>query len=186
MTRMNQELTIQMRNIGWLAFVCTTDMSNGGMMAHRLGIGLSNRFAAIAPVVATLFGDEPRPQHPVSALMLNGMLDKHVPEQGGPPGGRFQGAWDGTLMKPVQEQSAFRAHADGCRSAADQDDRGAFTFIVMQYRCPAGRAVESYWIKDGDHAWPGGQRASPMGDEPSSAINATELIWAFFKAHAKP
>jgi len=89
-------------------------------------------------------------------------------------------------MKPVQEQSAFWARADGCRSTADKDDRGAFTFIVMQYRCPAGWAVESYLIKDGGHAWSGGQRGSPMGDDPSSAINATDLIWAFFKAHAKP
>ena len=59
-------------------------------------------------------------------------------------------------------------------------------FIGTRYHFPVGRSVESYLIKDGGHAWPGGQRGSPMGDEPSSAINATDLIWAFFKAHAKP
>lgn len=52
--------------------IYATGMSNGGMMTHRLGIELSNRFAAIAPVVATLFGDERRPEHPVSAIMFNG------------------------------------------------------------------------------------------------------------------
>lgn len=33
--------------------IYATGLSNGGMMTHRLGIELSNRFAAIAPVVAT-------------------------------------------------------------------------------------------------------------------------------------
>ena len=35
--------------------VYATGMSNGGMMTHRLGIELSDRLAAIAPVVATTF-----------------------------------------------------------------------------------------------------------------------------------
>lgn len=47
--------------------VYVTGMSNGGMMAHRLGIELAHKLAAIAPVVATVFGDEVRPRHPVSA-----------------------------------------------------------------------------------------------------------------------
>ena len=162
--------------------VYATGMSNGGMMTHRLGIELSNRFAAIAPVVATLFGDETRPQHPVSALMINGMLDKSVPSLGGPPGGRFPDAWDGTPAKPALEQAAFWAKTDGCANASNQIDSGAYT--LTQYHCPAGRAVEIYLIKDNGHAWPGGQLGSRMGDEPSSSLNGTDVIWAFFKAHA--
>jgi len=162
--------------------VYATGMSNGGMMTHRLGIELSNKFAAIAPVVATLFGDEIKPQHPVSALMLNGMLDKSVPSLGGPPGGRFPDAWDGTLAKPALEQAAFWAKADGCANASDRVDREAF--ILTQYHCPAGRAVEIYLIKDNGHAWPGGQQGSRMGDEPSPSLDGTDVIWAFFKAHA--
>jgi polyhydroxybutyrate depolymerase len=163
--------------------IYATGMSNGGMMTHRLGIELSNRFAAIAPVVATLFGDEAKPQYPVSALMINGMLDKHVPNQGGPPGGRFPNAWDGTPAKPALEQAAFWANADGCANTAEQEDRGAF--ILSQYPCPAGRVVAIYLVKDNGHAWPGGQQGSRRGDTPSSALNATDVIWAFFKAHAK-
>lgn len=162
--------------------IYVTGMSNGGMMTHRLGIELSSKLAAIAPVVATLFGDETRPRYPVSALMLNGMLDKHVPSQGGPPGGRFPDAWDGTPMKPAQEQAVFWADADGCTNS-DKDDRG--TFVLLRYRCPAGRAVEIYLIRDNGHAWPGGQQGSSMGDKPSSSLNGTGVIWAFFKTHSK-
>src|SRR5690606_38463985 len=67
--------------------IYVTGMSNGGMMSHRLGIELSHRIAAIGPVVGAVFGDEGRPRAPVSAIMINGMLDESVPYDGGPPGG---------------------------------------------------------------------------------------------------
>jgi polyhydroxybutyrate depolymerase len=163
--------------------IYATGMSNGGMMTHRLGIELSSRFAAIAPVVGTVFGDERRPQHPVSAIMLNGMLDKSVPYQGGPPGGRFAGAWDGTPAKPALAQAAFWAGADGCAGGPARDRHGALT--RWQYHCPAGRAVELYLVDDNGHAWPGGQQGSWMGDKPSSILRGTDVIWDFFKAHTQ-
>jgi polyhydroxybutyrate depolymerase len=163
--------------------IYATGMSNGGMMTHRLGIELSDRLAAIAPVVATLFGDERPPPHPVSALMINGLLDTSVPSEGGPPGGRFPSAWDGTPTIPALEQAAFWAEADGCSGEPDRTDQGPY--LVTRYQCPAGRAVALYLMKDSGHAWPGGQKGSRRGDEPGSALNATDLIWAFFKAHPK-
>jgi len=53
--------------------------------------------------------------------------------------------------------------------------------IVAQH----GSAVEIYLIKDNGHAWPGGQRGSRRGDKPSSSLNATDIIYAFFTAHTK-
>lgn len=76
--------------------IYVTGMSNGGMMTHRLGIELSNRFAAIAPVVGTLFGDEKKPEHPVSAIMFNGMLDRSVPYQGNRMGDKPSSTINGT------------------------------------------------------------------------------------------
>jgi polyhydroxybutyrate depolymerase len=46
--------------------------------------------------------------------------------------------------------------------------------------------VELYLVADNGHAWPGGQRGSTRADGPSRAINATEAMWAFFRAHPKP
>jgi len=163
--------------------IYATGMSNGGMMTHRLGIALSSKFAAIAPVVATLFGDEKGPKYPLSAIMINGKLDKSVPYQGGPPGGRFPRAWDGTQAKPALEQAAFWASVNGCATGPVKDDHGAFT--LWQYQCPSGRAVELYLVNDNGHAWPGGQKGSWIGDQPSTSLSATDVIWDFFKAHAK-
>jgi polyhydroxybutyrate depolymerase len=158
-------------------------MSNGGMMAHRLGIELGERIAAIAPVVATLFGDEPRPGQPVSALMLNGMLDESVPYRGGPTGGRFADAWDGTPTRPALAQAEFWAAANRC--AADPERIERERYIFTRYDCKPGRAVEIYLVKDNGHAWPGGNKGSRRGDEPSTALSATDVIWRFFSSHPK-
>lgn len=163
--------------------IYVTGMSNGGMMTHRLGIELSNRFAAIAPVVGTLFGDEKKPEHPVSAIMFNCLLDRSVPYQGGPPGGRFSGTWDGTPAKPALDQAVFWASVNNCAGDPEKNSYGAST--RWQYHCPAGRDVELYLVDDSGHAWPGGQQGNRMGDKPSSTINGTDLIWDFFKAHKK-
>ncbi|MCL4791845.1 MAG: polyhydroxybutyrate depolymerase [Gammaproteobacteria bacterium] len=160
--------------------IYVTGMSNGGMMTHRLGRELSDQLAAIAPVVATLFGDESKAAYPVSALMLNGMLDKSVPYLGGPPGGRFNDAWDGTPAQPALAQGAYWAGSNNCAGEPVRLDHG--TYINWRYSCPVGKAVELYLLKDNGHAWPGGQKGSRRGDAPSASLNATDLIWDFFAA----
>ncbi|MGM9486632.1 extracellular catalytic domain type 1 short-chain-length polyhydroxyalkanoate depolymerase [Ideonella sp. YS5] len=161
-----------------------TGMSNGGMMAHRLGRELGDRLAAIAPVVATLFGDEKKPGHPVSALMINGGLDASVPPEGGRPGGRFADAWDDTPALPATAQGRFWAAANGC--AATPETRTQGPVQRTSYRCPAGRDVQMLLVADNPHAWPGGVAGSRLGDPPSVSLDATDEIWAFFKAHPKP
>jgi polyhydroxybutyrate depolymerase len=164
--------------------IYATGMSNGGMMAHRLGRELGDRLAAIAPVVATLFGDERKPARPVSALMINGGLDAAVPPEGGRPGGRFADAWDGTPALPATAQGRFWAAANGC--AATPETRTQGPVQRTGYRCPTGRDVQMLLVADNPHAWPGGVAGSRLGDPPSVSLDATDEIWAFFKAHPKP
>ncbi len=153
-------------------------ISNGGMMAHRLGSELSQRIAAIAPVVAALFGDEKQPALPVSALMINGMLDRSVPYQGGPPGGRFPDAWDGTPVKPAIAQAEFWGRINRC-SQPVREERGAV--LHWRYSCPAGQAVELYLLQDTGHTWPGGRGGRRGADDPGSTLDATAVIWEFFR-----
>jgi polyhydroxybutyrate depolymerase len=163
--------------------VYATGLSNGGMMVHRLGIALPDRFAAIAPVIATVFGDEKPPATPVAALMINGQLDASVPPAGGPPGGRFSDSWDATPTRPALAQGDFWAAANGCAPAPDRDVGGGVT--RWRYRCEPGREVEVLLVGDNGHAWPGGVRGSRLGDAPSRTFDATEAIWAFFKTRTK-
>jgi polyhydroxybutyrate depolymerase len=163
--------------------IYVTGMSNGAMMAHRVGIELSQRVAAIAPVVGAVFGDERLPTQPVSALMINGLLDENVPFNGGPGGGRGKQAWDGTPTQAALQQGAFWAKANGCESASTKTDRATQT--TYRYACPAGRSVELIVLKDNGHAWPGGKKGSKRGDAPSGSLDATDVIWEFFKAHPR-
>jgi polyhydroxybutyrate depolymerase len=163
--------------------VYVTGLSNGGMMTHRLGIELSERIAAIAPVIAALFGDEKRPRSPVAAFMINGMLDKSVPPEGGAPGGRFTEAWDGTPTRPALEQAAFWAKANGCSATADKTETGPG--VVWRHRCDGKPPVALYLVKNNGHAWPGGKPGTARGDTPTTALDATGLIWEFFKAHTR-
>lgn len=163
--------------------VYATGISNGGMMSHRLGIELPDKLAAIAPVVAALFGDEKKPAQGVSALMINGALDASVPLAGGAPGGRFANAWDGAHPLPATAQAGFWAAADGCAGAPEVTTQGVVQ--RTRYRCPAGREVELIVLADHPHAWPGGERGSRLGAQPSMVLNASDEIWAFFKRHSK-
>jgi polyhydroxybutyrate depolymerase len=165
------------------ARIYVTGMSNGGMMSHRIGRELSSRVAAIAPVVATVFGDESVPERPVSALMFNGVLDESVPAKGGPPGGPFADSWDGTPARPAGEQGTFWAKANACAAVAEERETEAIRF--SRYTCPGGLGVELYLMKDMGHAWPGGLRGRRSADAPGTALNATEVIWEFFAAHPK-
>ncbi|HEX6707834.1 MAG TPA: PHB depolymerase family esterase [Albitalea sp.] len=163
--------------------VYVTGMSNGAMMAHRLGIELPDRIAAIAPVVGALFGDEPKPAKPVAALMINGRLDASVPPAGGAPGGRFPWAWDGKPALPALAQGSFWAAANGCGDTPEATERGPLA--QWRYRCTPGREVELLIVADNGHAWPGGRAGSRRGDTPSTAVDATDLIWRFFQRQVK-
>jgi polyhydroxybutyrate depolymerase len=56
--------------------------------------------------------------------------------------------------------------------------------------CPGGRTVELITIAGAGHQWPGAvpnlvaQRLLHT-DPPSTALNATQVIWQFFAAHTR-
>jgi polyhydroxybutyrate depolymerase len=49
--------------------------------------------------------------------------------------------------------------------------------------CLDGRTVELITIAGAGHQWPGGVPRADMGDRPSTALNATQVIWEFFAKH---
>lgn len=163
--------------------IYVTGMSNGAMMAHRVGRELSPRIAAIGPVVGAVFGDEAPASNVVAAIIFNGLKDTSVPSQGGLGDGLGRRAWDGTPTLPNLRQGAYWARVNECDAAPKLTESALVLHWV--YTCPADRAVELYQLKDNGHAWPGGRPGSRRGDKPSTVIDATELMWTFFKAHPK-
>lgn len=164
--------------------IYVTGLSNGGMMAHKLGRELSHKVAAIAPVISGLFGDEGRARYPVPMMSVNGALDQSIPVGGGQGGGRAAFfAWDGTPLKPISYQGAYWAQMNGCINKTSQSKSGKV--IRTTYECPRSAPVVQYVVMDNGHAWPGGQKGTANGDEPSLSFATTDEIWNFFKSHRR-
>jgi polyhydroxybutyrate depolymerase len=142
------------------ARVYVAGMSNGAAMAYRLGCVLSDRVAAIAPVEGATPGCEP--SQPVSMVVVHGLADQQV---------SFAGA--------QRSLAAWREY-DGCPADAQVDERGAVTHSVWA-PCAAGTAVELYAVDGGGHEWPGSSPPLPGHDPPSPDLDATRVIWDFFR-----
>ena len=158
-------------------------MSNGGMMAHRLAIALSDRIAAIGTVVGAMFGDEAEPTSPVSAIILNAALDEMIPLEGGELGARvFRNAWDGTPLEPSEYQGTYWASVNGCETKPSFVERKPL-YTMSAYECPDGVDVRYYVVEDNAHAWPGDTRITPIGRDATDDFSATDEIWDFFAQH---
>ncbi|MEO8681371.1 MAG: PHB depolymerase family esterase [Vicinamibacterales bacterium] len=162
--------------------VYVTGMSNGAMMAHRLGRELSARIAAIAPVVGAVFGDEPPPQAAVPAFIVVGADDQTVPAAGGPL--QLRGLLGGRAaadreVAPAVDQANYWVRHNGCREPARTEGKASSS--VTWTNCTSGATVVFHNVAGNGHAWPGGQPGRTGAAQPTKAFDATEEIWAFFK-----
>ena len=168
------------------ARIYVTGMSNGAMMAHRLGRELSTRIAAIAPVVGAVFGDEPPPAAPLPAFIVVGADDRIVPGAGGPltlrpllAGGRASDR----DVSPAIDQATYWAKANGC--GAPERSRTPASTVVRWTRCTTGASVVFHTVTGNGHAWPGGQPGRAAADRPASAFDASDAMWSFFKTRRR-
>lgn len=164
--------------------VYVTGLSNGGMMTHRIGIELADKVAAIAPVIASLYGDEPVREYVMPTLIINGADDQRVKVEGGELEGLGVGSAPADLPTlPISSQREYWARVNGCTDAADSSTSD---YELRTYSgCRAGGAVQSYLVKNNGHAWPGGTAPRGEADQPVQTVNANELIWAFFKQYRR-
>jgi polyhydroxybutyrate depolymerase len=161
--------------------VYATGISNGGMLAYRLACD-TTLFAAIGPDSATLLGACPSPA-PVSVIHIHGTADHNIPYDGGRGSGYAK--IDGPSVPSV---IASWRRADGCGTPSATVS-GVVTRSVAS--CPAGRAVELITIDGAGHQWPGSPQRPAIEkllglDPPSTALDATQVIWQFFAAHPRP
>lgn len=146
--------------------IYATGISNGGDMSYKLAVELPDTFAAIAPVSGGYLGTDAEkasyvPKTPVSVITFIGGLDEHY-------GGIDAGveSWQKRLScdprEPRKLKNGIRKTTATCRDGSD----------VIVYRLP-----------EMGHSWPGGTGGS-MSD-PQAGVDATDLIWEFFKSRTK-
>lgn len=172
--------------------IYATGISNGGILCHLLAGHLSERIAAIAPIVATAGGrakgsaewlQPPAPRHPVSVISFNGALDPSIPLAGG----LQQRSW----AEPVEIWSArqstdFWVRHNRCRPEPVVERNEAAQSTAATYPGGAGdsEVVQIVLLNQG-HAWPGGSKGFRLGDEPTQLLSANALMFEFFDRHPK-
>lgn len=170
-THLTSEFTINPKRI------YVTGMSNGGMMAYRLACELADKIAAIAPVSSTMMATRCEPARTLPILHIHSLLDTKVPYSGGIGiGGYNFSSVDSILNTWVVK--------DKCNGDPSTIDNGRYK--VTTWDCEGVNTIESYVTYDGGHSWPGGIRPTQVADPPSTYINATDLLWDFFKRFELP
>lgn len=155
-------------------------MSNGGMMAYRLACEIPDRIAAIATVSCSMTtGPDISPTQPVPILHLHAEPDTKIPDEGGIGIG-------GYYFPPIDSVFHVWSAANGCTSGPLTVVDNAGYSLTEWENCENNVVIRYYLTKDGGHAWPGSIKVRPAADEPSTAINANELIWDFFQQYALP
>ncbi len=146
--------------------IYASGLSNGGMLAYRVGCELGDVFAAIAPVAGALESDDCRTGPRVSVIVFHGTGHKRT---------------DNSVEFAID---AWKQR-DGCRTPPEH--RRAGSVVHTSFACADGTAVELYAIEGQGHAWPGGQKGIRFGnvDAPTTEISATDLMWEFFARHPK-
>ena len=165
--------------------IYATGLSNGAMLAHRLGCELAGEIAAIAPVAGALNADACTPSEPVSVMIFHGSADEHVLYEGGAGGKQFPGAKPRT-DRPVSHAVSTWARIDGCDETPRTETSGTVTKRAYD-NCRNGTDVVLYSIAGQGHAWPGGVPGIRNGnvDVPTREISATHLMVDFFLGHPK-
>ncbi len=172
--------------------VFATGFSNGASMTFRVGLELSERIAAIAPVSGALWIAEPKSARPVSLLYLTGTADPINPMEGGVPkmasGAGFKGVPE-KAKPPVRENVAEWVKLIG--AAAEAEPLACSVEGVNSVRHGGGREgaeVVFTTIAGHGHIWPGAKRPLPefILGKATNRLNATDAIWSFFASHPAP
>lgn len=161
----------------------------GASLTYRLGAELSDTIAAIAPISGSIGGKHtkdtalwkiPQPTNPLPVLTIHGMQDKAVPYNGGVTQG------NGTYsIISVNESISFWVEHNNCTPDPEIAVHKSGNITIKYYNNTNTHAdVVLYSIHHGGHAWPGGNEFLG-GDPPTTDINATDVIWDFFKNHPK-
>lgn len=139
--------------------VFATGLSNGGIISHNLASELSDRIAAIEPVVSPLMVATTRNKRPVPVMHFHGIKDEFAPYEGG-YGGDFLGRNGIISFRSVENRVQSRGKVNGCVPVAKVivlPNKAKNGMIVHSYVCLRGKEgieVDSIEFVGGD-AWPG-------------------------------
>jgi polyhydroxybutyrate depolymerase len=173
--------------------IFVTGLSNGGFMAHRVGIQISDLVAAIGVVEGTvvspgLIANVPPPLGPVSVLMFHGDQDPTVLYCGGPVVSSQEQNFNYWTGPAANNCGSFDTTAPLC------DAQGNITSVFEKDAtgCNGGTEVKFYKLEGGVHEWytipmdiPGQVPYNPDFNS-TTGVTTDDILWNYFSSHPKP
>ncbi len=147
--------------------VFVTGMSGGARMSSQLGCDLADVFAAVAPVAGLRFPSPCTSSRPVPIIAFHGTADPVNPYEG-----NGQPYW--TYSVPSAERQW--AQHNTCGDAPATRAAAPRVTLTEYAHCGGGGDVALYTVDGAVHEWPGAPKQT-------AAIDANEVMWAFFAAH---
>ena len=165
------------------ARIYCTGFSNGASMTFSVGLNLANRIAAIAPVSGHLWYRKSGSPIRFRCSSSSARDDPLNPIDGG----NVKLPWGKTEnVPPIEDSLKEWERMLGCGPQV-QTARGNGVLEITYDQCAKGGEVEYYRVRGLGHIWPGGNNRLPEKwvGKPSDSLNATDVIWEFFKAHPR-
>jgi len=153
--------------------VFVTGFSNGASMALRLGVELSARIKAIAPVAGGLWLDNPVLQKPVSLIYISGTKDSLPSETT---------VTFGTGTKYVKAPNANIGSTWASMLACKKNVLHTNTEVVGWIHwseCEGNAEILLYSVKNIGHVWP---KEGRVTNGITETFDATDVIWDFFES----
>jgi len=162
------------------ARVYANGLSNGGGMAFVLSCTLSDRIAAVGMVGPAIFlpWSECIDRRAVPMIAFHGTADRQVPYSGGT-------SWVAPVAFPsIPAWTANWARRNRCGTTPVESVVAVDVTRREYTNCADSAAVVLYTILAGGHTWPGG---GPLPEwfvgSTSRSVDASSLMWAFFREH---
>ena len=167
--------------------VYMTGFSGGARMTSAMACDRSTYFAAFAPVAGLRAGvpiqrqgvwvPDPatcKPTVPVPIVSFHGTADPTNPYDGS-----SDPRWGYGVVTALQRWAAL----DHCRGRASSTAVDSITTLIEYRHCTGAASVWLYRTTGAGHVWPG----SPLtgSTQSDTSLDATSLIWRFFRAHQR-
>ncbi len=175
--------------------VYSTGISNGGFMSIRLGLDLTAKLAAIAPVTAqiTMPLKERSPTRPIAVMIVNGTKDPIVPYDGGHVRLFKRGRSRGEILSTAATVERFvRANRCGPEpTVRELPDKNRFDDARARVLTYAGGVANTEVVLveviGGGHTWPGGRGYLPkrVVGAVCRDFSASAMIFDFFLRHRR-
>lgn len=130
-------------------------VSNGGMMAYRVGCQLADIVSGIGVIAGNIQYRDCNPSRPIDVLIIHSKDDENIPYYGGVPKRGIRAKLQMDIYdKPVMETAVFWSKKNGCKNFKLSFSRDEYSV----YKCSGenNTRVKMIVLDKGGHTWYGG------------------------------